>query len=367
MNYSNLHYQIGINLIPKVGLITRREILSKIDSVNDFFEKSPSLLSKKTKIKAKLFAKKIREEALMKADDVVNFNNKHGIRTAFIGDCNYPDRLKECIDAPITFFHKGELPSEDYRYVAIVGTRDCTKYGVEVTRQLVQSFQGRKIVVVSGLASGIDSWAHHFCLEYKVPTIAVLGHGLDTIYPAENRELAKKIIKQGCLISEFVPGTIPDRQNFPKRNRIVAGLCDATIVVESKLKGGSLITASLANDYNRDTFACPGHILGSTSLGCNKLIFEDKAHLLESPDSFLKMMGWDDLKTDSITQRKVFPNLTDQQKEVLNIINNHTEIQLEKLALEAKISISHLNTELFYLELEGAVLKKPGNIYMTIQ
>jgi DNA processing protein len=339
-------------------------MLQNIGSLEELFHDEPAVLSKRTGIKAPFFESMERENALLKSIDVVDFHANNGISTSFYQSEEYPFKLNQCLDAPLHLFLKGTIDFNHGNFVAIVGTRDATEYGKIICRDLVKSLVGKNITVVSGLAYGIDAWAHHYCLEFGVPTIAVLGHGLDRIYPVRHRQLAKDILScGGALVSEFVPGTIPDRENFPKRNRIVAGLCDATIVVESKVQGGSLITADLANDYNRDVFAFPGSILCETSAGCNQLIAEDKAHLLASADGFLRHMGWEDEKQIKPVQRKAFSDFTDNQQRILNHLKTAEEIEIDRLSILASMPISKLNSELLLLELEGAVCVRPGNRY----
>jgi DNA processing protein len=252
------------------------------------------------------------------------------------------------------------------KLVSIVGTRKATSYGKELCRRLIESFVGKDIVVVSGLAFGIDSFIHQYCVDYNVPTVAVLGHGLDRIYPSQNKGLASKILENGALITEFVPGTSPDRENFPKRNRIVAGLSDATIVVESTISGGSLITAHQAFGYDRDVFAFPGNVNTETSQGCNAIISQEKARCIQSPLEFLDWMEWN---TDTVpveVQRSCFPSLNDIQKEIVTAISNKESLHIDVLSARLSWPISKLNTELFHLILSGVVIELPGKRYKTI-
>lgn len=350
-----------------IGPKTARFLMQNINSLEELFHDDPNLLSKKTGIKPLFFEKMGRETALQLSVEVVDFHERNNIQTLFFKEQNYPFRLNQCLDAPLSLFLKGNFEFKDFNYVAVVGTRDATEYGKLLCRDLIESFVGKNIVVVSGLAYGIDAWAHHYCLEFGVPTIAVLGHGLDRIYPDRHRQIAKDIVnKGGALVTEFPPGTNPDYQNFPKRNRIVAGMCDATIVVESKIRGGSLITADLANDYSRDVFAFPGSILCETSAGCNHLIATDQAHLLSSPLQFLHKMGWETDKISTPVQRRVFTNLSAAQQRIVECLKNYEEIEIDRLSIMAEIPISQLNTELLLLELEGEVCVRPGNRYKLI-
>ena len=256
-----------------------RQIIAKIGGAQNFFEMSDVELCQRLTIKPSMLRKMDRKAALLEAKASWKDNYDTGAKMTFLSDADYPRRLKQCEDAPLMLFQKGKFDLNNSRMLAIVGTRKPTNYGMHVAETLVKSAKGSGITIVSGLAYGIDVWVHKLCLKYNVPTLAVLGHGLDRIYPYAHRQVAQDMLKKGGLLTEFVTGTNPDRENFPKRNRIVAGLCDATLVIESKRKGGSLITAELANDYNRDVFAVPGQLGHEMSEGCNWLIANDKAHL----------------------------------------------------------------------------------------
>lgn len=366
MNLQLNHYRSALNLLHGVGPIKARELIQQLDSLDLLFHETPRRLAKATNFPLDFFKKMDREFALGQAIEIEKFNEKRGVRQLFYFDDDYPDRLRHCDDAPILLYTLGGFDYNKGKFVALVGTRHSTQYGRRLCEELVEAFADKEITVVSGLANGIDAWAHYYSLENKVPTIAVLGHGLDRIYPANNRNLAAKIVKSGALLCEFPPGTNPDRENFPKRNRIVAGMCDATIVVESKISGGSLITAELANDYSRDVFAFPGSIFQGTSQGCNQLIRNDQAHLLLGADDFLQKMGWLKNKQAEDRQRKIFSNLSELQQSLLVLIENEPMIHADILALKAKLAISKLHSELFYLELEGLVQCHPGKRYSLI-
>lgn len=349
-----------------IGPHKARDLVKKIGSLELLFNASPSLLSIKTGVKPIFFESMKREQALKTAVDVVAFHESKGIESIFYTSPQFPRRLSNCSDAPTTLYAKRNVDLNNYRFVSIVGTRQATHYGKEICRRLIESFIESKIVVISGLAIGIDSYIHRFCLEYDVPTIAVLGHGLDRIYPAQNRSLAKKIIEKGGLLTEFVPGTMPDRENFPKRNRIVAGMSDATIVVESKISGGSLITAHLAFGYDRDVFAFPGNINIETSQGCNALISQEKAHLIQSPYEFLKLMSWDEEKEVRNAQRTCFPELSSTQIEIVGLIGISQAVHVDIISAKLSIPISKLNAELFNLQLSGIISELPGKRYSMI-
>lgn len=361
MDYTYLHYRIALTLLNRVGPKKAKQLLASLKNWEEIFTLEPQELSRKVGFSPSFIHKMARKEALSSSEGIVSFIEKHGISTVFCTDKNYPKRLSECPDAPLLFYQKGEKSLDFQRWVAVVGTRNATNYGKTICRDLIESFKGKNIVVVSGLALGIDSYVHKYCLEFDVPTIAVLGHGLDRIYPHRNRELAKSIIQQGSLITEFPPNTLPDRENFPKRNRIVAGLCDATIVIESKEKGGSLITADLANGYSRDVFAYPGSIFQASSKGCNDLIRSDKAHLISSGKDFLELMGWNEVAPQK-KERIALSNLSEVQLEITKAIGSET-IHIDQIAEKTKLSLSDLNIELFDLLMGGSLNELPGKRY----
>ena len=362
----DLHYTTALGLLRNIGPVRGREILDKLDDIKLLFNSSALELSKLTGFPEQLFQQANRDEALDQSKEIVAFHTSNEVQTLSFTDKEYPFRLNNCPDAPLQLYYKGKADLNDSRFVSIVGTRSATLYGKQICEDLIRSFVDQNVIVVSGLAYGIDAWAHHYCIELGVPTIAVLGHGLDRVYPARHRALAKSIANSGGLLTEFPPGTTPDRENFPKRNRIVAGMCDATIVIESKRKGGSLITAELANDYNRDVFAFPGTVYGETSAGCNQLIANNKAHLLHSPEDFFQQMGWREKSPPKKVQRKIFSNLNEIQQQIVQTIRDCYEIQVDLLSVKAGVPMSELNVELFSLEMEGVVRSLPGNKYIIV-
>lgn len=363
MNYNNLHYKIALTLLHGIGPIKAKEVLNRAGSIELLFTLSAPELSKLVELKPSIIQKMKREEALLKSISVAEHLTKNEIRTYYFEEDNYPRRLLQCVDAPLLLYGKGNVDMNASKIVAVVGTRDATIYGKRICDELIGSFIDQNILVISGLALGIDAQIHKNCVDKGVSTIGVLGHGFDRIYPAKNRGLSENMMLNGGLLTEFIPGTNPDRENFPKRNRIVAGLCDATIVVESKIKGGSLITANLANDYNRDVFAYPGSIHMETSQGCNKLIADQKAHLLQSPDDFLTMMNWKNETRKKDIQKALFHDLSETQTKITDIISSHKAIQIDVISLKTELPISQLNAELFHLEMNGVIRALPGKKY----
>lgn len=343
--------------------------MQKLDSLEQLFFDEPKSLSKQSNYRVDFFRQMDRSGALETADQIIQFNARNNVRSYFYEDPEFPFRLNQVPDGPLMLFARGECDWNSRRTLAIVGTREPTDYGQEVTRQLVESCRDKNILTVSGLAYGIDTWAHRFSIDAGIPTIAVLGHGLDRIYPHKNRSISQVLLESGgVLLSEFPPGTNPDRENFPKRNRIVAGLSDATVVIESKRSGGSLITARLANDYNRDVFAVPGNITKESSRGCNMLIENDEAHLYESANRFLKKMGWQNQKhTERAVQRELFSDLNELEQQLIGLIRQEQCTSIDRLAILAKLPISQLQSELFMLEMKGLISNLGGSSIKLIE
>lgn len=360
MIYNKPHYQIALTQLFGFGPIRTKQLLQSVENEEVIFNTPLKKLSQNTGISHDLLKKMNREEALVKAKKIFDDIQKNQIDYIFYTDPEYPRRLKQCEDAPLVLYMKGKMDFNNSRFVAVVGTRDASEYGKRICKELVQQFIGTNIIVVSGMAYGIDITTHQLCLQYEVGTIGVMAHGLEIVYPQMHRSTAGKMLVNGGLISEYPPYTKPDRENFPMRNRIVAGMCDATIVVESKLKGGSLITADLANDYNRDVFAYPGNIFDENSEGCNLLIANNKAHLIRNGEDFLKKMGWD-LTVKNPVQRSIFPDLSDEEKEIVQLLQQTGQMNVDTLALQLEMPSSKLSVLLFQLEMNGLVTSVPGN------
>lgn len=363
MNYTYQHYQIGLTLLYGVGPKRARLISEKFPDLGLFFNASVQQLHARTGFSIPFLKQLNRKEALLQSENIVRFLKIKSIRTLFYSDPDYPRRLHNCSDAPLLLYFLGNSTLNDLHFVSVVGTRNCTNYGADICRELISTLNPEQTVLISGLALGIDTLAHTCALEFGIPTIGVLGHGLDRIYPYKNRYLAEEMISHGGLLTEFIPGTTPDRENFPKRNRIVAGLCDATIVVESGSKGGSIITAELANDYNRDVFAYPGSVYSKSSSGCNDLIRNQRAHLISCGDDFLKIMNWNALTNAPLMSApKLFPDVSDLQRAILAQLSSEP-LPIDLIAQRSQLPISELNTELFHLEMENLVQQLPGRTY----
>ena len=356
----SLQYQIALTLLTGGGKKKIRKILTHFEDSADFFKASKHRLKTIPGIGEKFLQQLDRERALREAEKHVAYMDKHRIKTMFYTDAIFPYRLNQCEDAPVLMYTLGEMDCNLPRIVSIVGTRNASSYGRKICEDLLHSFVGKDIVVVSGLAYGIDIYAHKLCTELGIQTIGVLGHGLDRIYPQAHIPIAHKMLENGGLLTEFLPGSKPDRENFPMRNRIVAGMCDATIVIESGERGGSLITAELANDYARDVFAFPGDITREYSKGCNYLIQKNKAHLITSSDDFFEMMDWKDTSKTENKQLQLFAELDEQEQKIVTLLKDSQEVSLDVLAIKTEIPVRLMSGILLGLELKGVVKALPG-------
>ncbi|MGB0886883.1 MAG: DNA-processing protein DprA [Vicingaceae bacterium] len=363
-----LLYHIAITSIPNVGDITAKKLIAYCGSSEQVFKEKKSVLEKTPGIGA-INAQKIlthKTEALAIAEEELVFIAKNNIVPLFYLNDNYPQRLRHCEDGPVLMYSKGNVDYNNQKVISIVGTRKATEYGKDFCNKIVEDLKPHKPLIVSGLAYGIDVCAHKAAIKNNLPTVGVLAHGLDRLYPAQHKNVANQMIENGALLSDFKSGTNPDRENFPKRNRIVAGISDLTIVVESSKKGGSLITAHIANDYNRDVFALPGRLGDSQSEGCNNLIKTNKAALIQSVKDLEYIMGWETKKKAQATQQQLFVELTPIQKTIAAIIAKHQKISVDELSLQAKLPMSKITTELLDMEFSGIVKTLPGKVYSLV-
>lgn len=352
-----------MTMLRGIGPISARKLIDALDHPEQLFYLKNSEIQHLTGVSADVIKNSEADEALEKADRILEQHSKHNINCVLINDANYPQRLFHCPDAPLVLYKLGTGDLNLSRSVAIVGTRNNTSYGDQVTRNIVRELSEDVSQIISGLAEGIDTIAHRESIQNNVNTVAVLGHGLDRIYPRSNQALASEIIESGgVLISEFPAGVKPDRENFPKRNRIVAGMTSSTIVIESSSKGGSLITARLALDYDRDVFAVPGSLFNKASSGCNALIHRQGAMPYLNGKQFLKEMGWE-AKNSILTQRSLPIELSAIQRSVYEFICTKAPVSIDDISIAMHIPISKLNVELLQLELKGVVNCLPGCNY----
>jgi len=364
----DLIYQIGITLVKGIGNITAKQIIEHLDNVALLFTEKKHVLERISGLSRRIINEIHSPEVLKRAEKEIRFIEKAYIKPLFITDLSYPNRLKECIDAPVMLYFRGNTDLNTGKIISIVGTRNATAYGRENTEHLVHDIREvfPESLIVSGLAYGIDIAAHRAALRENLATVGILAHGLDRIYPPAHRNTAAEMINAGGLLTDFISETNPDRQNFVKRNRIVAGMSDCIIVVESAQKGGALITANIADSYNRDIFAFPGKNCDKYSEGCNLLIKSKKAALVTSADDIFREMNWSDppepVRTQAV-QRILFPELNPEEQRVMDILSKAGSMQMNLLAIELDLPVSRLSVILFELEMNGLVRCKPGGMY----
>lgn len=365
---SDLLYQLALIRIPQIGSVHARSLVDQFGKAENIFKAPLSVLEKIEGIGA-VRAKSIKSFSAFKSlEKEIQFIEKHKIKVLFIKNEDYPKRLLNCYDPPTLLFYRGEANLNMGRCVAIIGTRSFSEYGKQLTEQLVSVLQNQQVLIVSGLAFGIDALAHKASVKNQIPTVAVLAHGLDTLYPIQHRGLAKEMVNSGGgVLTEFTSNTKPDRHNFPTRNRIVAGMCDATIVIESGKKGGSIVTAELANGYNRDVFAFPGRIWDSKSSGCNLLIKDNKAVLLSEPADIIQLMGWQEKSAQHRKpQKELFISLTETEQKIVSVLSEKQVLEIDQINQSAGASVSAIASSLLTLELNNIVESLPGKRYRLL-
>ncbi len=365
----DLRYKIGIGLIPGIGDILAKKLISYCGGVEAVFSEKKAHLMKIPNVGEVLATSITGQDILNQAEKEVAFIHRNKVKYSFYLDDDYPRRLKNCPDSPVIFYYKGDVDFEHPKIVSIVGTRQATQYGKDLCNKLVDELcqRGHSPIIVSGLAYGIDICAHRAALRNGMPTIAVLGNGLSQIYPTAHIATAREITGQGALLTEFLSNSPIDRNNFIRRNRLIAGLADLTIVVESNIRGGALITADIANSYNRDVFAYPGRISDECSSGCNWLIKTNKANLLQSVADIEYLMNWDNAqKTPVSVQRELFPVVSSEEEAILKHLKENGECTIDNLSFFVQMPVSKVSILLLNLELSGLVHTLPGKIYRAV-
>jgi DNA processing protein len=366
MNPNLLSYQIALTLIPGVGDVNGKRLVSYCGGAEAVFRESRAALLKIPGIGQLTINSILDQQVFTRVEKEIDFVARNNVEPLFYTDPNYPKRLLNCEDGPLLLYYKGTVDLNESRMIAFVGTRKSTQYGMERCEEMIRDLKPKDVVVVSGLAYGIDSCAHRKSLDNQMDTIGVMAHGHDRIYPSQHFHLAMNMMDHGGLLTEFPSGTIPDRENFPKRNRIVAGMCDAIVVVESGLRGGAMITAELGNSYNRDVFAIPGRTYDDYSKGCNMLIKSNRAALAESVKDISYIMGWDDRKVSVKPQRSLFFELSSDEQKLMDLLNPKQGVAMDQLIVKSKLAASRVSSALLNLEFEGLVKSLPGKLYKTI-
>jgi DNA processing protein len=364
---NDLLYQIALTQVPNIGCVQAKILIEHFHDAASVFKAKESGLKNLEGI-GEVRARSIKSfNNFSKAEEEIKFIEKFKIKPLFLTDKDYPKRLLNCYDSPTLLFYKGTADLNASKIIAVIGTRSHTEYAKQVTDKLVKELASQHVLIVSGMAYGVDAIAHKAAVRNQLPTVGVLAHGLDQLYPQEHSGLAKDMIKHnGGLLTEYRSKTKPDKHNFPIRNRIVAGMSDATIVIETGIKGGSMITAELANGYNKDVFAIPGKVTDTKSAGCNYLIKNNKAMLLTDAQELIEVMGWEEKaksKKEGKRQREIFIELTKEEKVIIDILKEKETVHIDEINLKSGLSSSTVAAAILSLELQGVINTIPGKMY----
>lgn len=367
-------YAVALTRINYFNVATSLQLYRKLGSATNIMEHRHDIRAVLPDATPRLIkALKDISDAMRRAEKELEFDENHRIKPLVFNDDDYPQRLRECEDAPLVVYYRGTADLNKQRIISVVGTRHCTVYGQEIISKFISQLKELcpDVLVISGLAYGVDIQAHRNALKNGFETVGVLAHGLDYLYPTAHRDTATEMLKQGGLLTEFMTSTNADKINFVRRNRIIAGTADATIVVESAAHGGGLITADIANSYGREVFAFPGNIGMPYSEGCNNLIRDNKAALITSAEDFVKTMGWEqDAKLKKAREkgieRQMFPELTDDETRIVNTLQHTNDLQANIISVKCGLPISTVASTLFNLELKGIVRLYAGGVYHLI-
>ncbi|MFN7100278.1 MAG: DNA-processing protein DprA [Flavobacterium sp.] len=366
MNEQDLFYLLALQRVEGVGDIMAKKLLTHLGSAEAIFNTKSSQLAAIDGVGAMLL-KSIKDKTVFaKAQKELDFIKENNITTAFFQDTNYPERLKQCVDSPLLLFSSGNINLNNRRMISIVGTRQITAYGTEFCRRLIADLAPLDPVIVSGFAYGVDIVAHQLAVEHNLQTIGVVAHGLNQIYPKTHKKYVAAVEQNGGFMTEFWSSSNPDKENFVRRNRIVAGMCEATIVIESAERGGSLITATMANDYNRDVFAVPGRVTDKYSQGCNNLIKTQKANVLTSAADLVYILNWDIHKEVKPVQKQLFVELDPDEQKVYDYLLKTGKELLDIIALQCDLPIYKISGMLLNMELKGVIRPLPGKLFEAI-
>jgi DNA processing protein len=360
----DLLYLISLTRVPQVGCIHARTLLQHFGSAEAIFKSTTQALEKIEGI-GKIRARSIKTfRDFDGSEKEIVFLQRYGVRALTLTDPDYPQRLLTAYDAPVLLYYKGNAGLNPIRSISIVGTRRNSEYGKQVTEKLIQDLAPYDPMIVSGLAFGIDAVAHKIALKQGISTIAVLAHGMASLYPPEHSQLSKQMIKQGGLLTEYISHIKADKHHFPIRNRIVAAISDCTIVTETAVKGGSMITADLANGYHKEVFAFPGRTTDFKSAGCNWLIRNNQATLLENAQDLIKMMGWEEkIAPVKITQGDLFITLTEPELRIITLLKEREHIHIDVINSITGFPNSRNASALLELEMKDLICSMPGRIY----
>lgn len=367
MTENNLLYNLALQHVPNIGDITAKRLINHCGSAEAVLKEKKQNLSKIDGIGSVILEHLFKPHHLKEAEKEVLFIKENNIEVLYFEDDNYPEKLKHCIDGPMVLFQSGTINLKQQHIISIVGTRKITTSGIAFCEDLIEKLAIYNPVIVSGFAYGTDITAHKAAIKHKLQTIGCLAHGLNQIYPAVHKKYMVDVEKNGGFYTDFWSTDVFDRNNFLKRNRIIAGLSEATIVIESAEKGGSLVTADIAHSYNRDVFAVPGRTTDLQSIGCNNLIKHQKAHMLTTPLDVPYILGWkleDDKKP--VIQKQLFVELDETEKIIYNYLKENNKQLLDVIAIECNLPVFKIAGVLLNMELKGVIRPLPGKLFEVI-
>jgi DNA processing protein len=372
MNQTELYHLLALLKIEGVGDIVAKKLINHCGSAENVFNAKTSFLKGIDGI-GDVLIRNLKEKSVFSlAKAELDFIVKNNISVSFYQDENYPERLKHCIDGPILLFSAGNINWNNRRIISIVGTRQITSHGTEFCKKFIEDLVPLNPIIVSGFAYGVDIVAHQTAMDLGLQTVGVLAHGLNQIYPKTHKKYVAKMEQNGGFMTEFWSSSNPDKENFVKRNRIVAGIAEATIVIESAEKGGSLITATMANDYNRDVFAVPGRITDKYSQGCNNLIKTQRAHLLTSAADLVYILNWDiddiasSSRNDKTIQKQLFVTLDNDEQKIYDYLIKTGKQLLDVIALDCDFPVYKISSILLNMELKGVIRPLPGKLFEVV-
>ena len=359
-------YEIALTLVPGIGDVNGKKLVAYCGGAEAVFCEKKKALSQIPGVGDFTIKSIVNQDVMKRAEEEMCFIDKNGIRALFYLDQDYPKRLQHCHDSPMMLYYKGAADLNVSKVVGVVGTRNVTDYGRYASEKIIEDLSSDNVLIISGLAYGVDSVAHRAALKYDLATVGVLGHGMQTIYPAENRKLSINMLEKGGVLTEFVSGTKPDKENFPKRNRIVAGMVDCLVVVESAVKGGAMITAEIANSYDREVFAIPGRVGDIYSEGCNQLIKINKANLLTTAADIRYVMRWDVDNKVIPKQLRMFRDFSEDEQKVMDVFAGNNLVHLDDIIVGTDLSPSKIASVLLLLEFDGVLTALPGKRYQKL-
>lgn len=359
---NELYYRLALSLVPGIGPIRYKKLISYFESAENIFKQHKKSL-KKTDGMHESLAEAIRNFIDFDAvEKELKYCEKNDISILCFDDEAYPQKLKICVDSPSILFQKGNVNLNHTRMLSVIGTRSITEYGKKICEELIEHLKPYNVIIASGLAYGADVLAHKTCLKYDIPTVGVVAHGLDMIYPIAHKNISKEMTEQGALLSEYFSDAKLEKGNFPARNRIVAGMSDATIVIETDLKGGSMITADIAFSYNREVFCFPGKTTDSKSAGCNFLIKKMKAQLITCAEDIAYEMGWKETQKQKPIQKELFIEMTNDEQIIMKTLRENGNTHIDQLMHFTNLNSSQIAVAMLNLEMQNIIKVMPGKV-----